>query len=751
MSGRGRRGWLACALVVGVLCAIPLHAQADVFGPISLVSDGSTPGAREAEQVDYAHDPALSGDGRYVVFDGSVAGVTGVWRRDLSSGRLEQVAGGDAELPSVSDNGQYVSFTTNEGASLGAITDYEGHEAKPEAVNVYVRDMSKAPTEAGAFTIVSAVDGSSEALSYQNGEPDKFGSVAAGRSAISADGREVSFVTTATSNLAGAETPPLQVAVRYLDSEQTKLVSTDRETGGPVPEADGFGAVLADSVGTIPPFSAPKPYDSGEGSPGASISADGGTVAWMGANIAAQAPMLPAESPSGGYTEPLWRRIAPGSETPTERVTGGSDPSAPGCAQSGETALPVKPSSTDPCQGPFVAVTGQPPSGIWASGGGEADFVPRLSADGYTVAFMSRAPLVALGTNFGNTLGSQASDLFVADMHPGRSRDQALTQLTELAGAESAGIPADTAAIFDFDISPNGAQVAFSTRRTQFPLGSPAFVSAPAPEAGMNELFDVDLGDDTLTRVTHGFAGGQSEHPHPPFSAGTDPYQTHKGDGALSPSFSSDGVQLAFASTASNLVFGDGNTPSEEEGGAQDGSDAFTVERVLFQSISTLTYLSAPPPGPRLVPPWTLGVTASSRGDGTVLLYVTVPGAGTLRANAESAIVQGAPRTRSKAGGKRRARGARRRARVLTRTVAAAKRATGPSGGQLVTLVLKLAKPYSKLATRKGGLSASVSVAFGAAGRPALHRSIRVDFHRTLHAKKRPRKTAVKRAHGRQR
>ena len=56
-----------------------------------------------------------------------------------------------------------------------------------------------------------------------------------------------------------------------------------------------------------------------------------------GRTSAQQARMLPGESPSPLYTEPLWRRIAPGSQTPTERVTGGSDPDNPACVASGES------------------------------------------------------------------------------------------------------------------------------------------------------------------------------------------------------------------------------------------------------------------------------------------------------------------------------------------------------------------------------------------------------------------------------
>ncbi len=72
--------------------------------------------------------------------------------------------------------------------------------------DVYVRDMDRPVTEAGAFTLASAVDGSQTGLSYGPAgasvspfEEMHYGSLASGRSALSADGREVVFVTTAVS------------------------------------------------------------------------------------------------------------------------------------------------------------------------------------------------------------------------------------------------------------------------------------------------------------------------------------------------------------------------------------------------------------------------------------------------------------------------------------------------------------------------------------------------------------------------
>ncbi len=139
MSTRSRLAAL-CALALGALTGAPA-AHADVFGAASMLS------ANPFGQAEYAHDPALSEDGRYVVFDGSIAGVHGIWRRETRAGAsFEQVAGGDATLPSLSADGRFVSFTTNEGASLPAITD-GSPVATPvsEAPGVYVRDMAIAP------------------------------------------------------------------------------------------------------------------------------------------------------------------------------------------------------------------------------------------------------------------------------------------------------------------------------------------------------------------------------------------------------------------------------------------------------------------------------------------------------------------------------------------------------------------------------------------------------------------------------
>jgi len=750
-----RRCSAAAALATALWCSSAVAAvlwcssvRADVFEPIALVSQGQLGSSAQPQQAEYAHDTAISGDGRYVVFDGSIGGVGGVWRRDLQTGALQQVAGGDAELPSISANGRYVSFTTNEGASLAEITyalsgrPPAGSAVAKEAVNVYVRDMTLEPSASEAFALASAVNAPGQPvvpLQYQSSEPTRYGAAVAARSAISADGSEVAFVTTAVSDLAGPSTPALQVAVRYLDTHETKLVSrcyaSCRQGVEPA-----VGAVEAEhQYGALYPggsaaFGSPPPYGAYGVSPppGASLSADGSTVSWMGEDIAQQAALLPGESRSAHYVEPLWRRIEPGSETATERVTGGSEPTNPACVASGEASLPSTPSAADPCQGPFVLEEQSKAAGVVNETGGETgDFVPRLSADGYTVAFVSQAPLVGLGENFGRSRDGQPSDLYVASMRAGPTRRQALTQLTELAGGEEAG-SGDTAPIFDFEISPAGDQVAFVTRRIQFPLGSPAYVSPPEPEAGLNELFDADLADDTLTRVTHGFAsaGEAGQHAHLPRPVGIDPYP-EAGDGALSPSFSGDGDTIAFSSTAANLVYGDGNAPpaSSSGSGALDGSDAFVVARHLFAPTPTPQSIS-PAPTLSLRPAWTLAVNAVSRSDGEVVLYVWPPGAGELRAGAQAQVPVRVVTARRAGGGRRGShpRVASRPALAYRAVASAARNLT--AGEEPVAVRLRLANRYAALARQPSGLSATVAVSFAAPGEPLLRERLQVVFVR---------------------
>jgi Tol biopolymer transport system component len=697
----------SCARVLGLLAPClglmallwPSHAIADVFEPIQLASVTPT------EQVNSAEDAAISANGRFLAFDGTVAGLRGVWRRDLLTGSVEPVAAEDgstpaisapdARQPSISADGRYVSFTTT--AQLDPANDVNA------APDVYVRDMTIEATQQGAFTLASAADQTSQGLSYDFGGQESFGrgSVASGRSAITADGRHVVFVTTAISNLADpavTDTPPLEVAVRDLDTERTRLVSaeydssTGQMTGAPVPSVTQGGAIYGAVFHTETPVPAfPQPFN------GASISADGSTVAWMGQNIGEQVRVQqsdPANDPQ--YIEPLWRRIADGPQAMTRRVTGGSDPNNPACPP-GETQLSTPPSLADPCQGPFEPLQESGQLGIFTLSSATAQQLPQLSADGRTVAFLANAREIAGGEQFGQA-AIVSDDLYVVDMHDGLTRQQALRRLTEIASSNVSDV-GRVAPIVDFSVSPDGSEVAFSTLRTTFPLGSPAYVTAPAANAVAQELFDVDLADDTLTRVTQGYAGGASEPAKATVS---------------SPSFSTDGNTLAFCSTANNLAYGDGN----------GASDAFIVRRKRFASAIVQQSVSPPPGNPSTTPEWRLAVSARSQRDGSVLLEAAVPGAGTLRAAASSAVRIHTRKTRGS--------GTRTRSgvSVVTRQVAAAAKTVPPGGSDLSSLRLLTAPRYRVLARRRGGLSSTIAVTFTAPGRKALHARITVAFVR---------------------
>ena len=394
--------------------------------------------------MEYAHDAAISGNGVYVAFDGSIAGVTGVWRCDLLTGALEQVAGGDAEMPSISANGQYLSFTTNEGASLSAITDEEPDEApKQEAVNVYVRNMALAPGEAGAFTVVSAANGSAEPLTYHSASTT-MGASAAGRSAISADGGEVAFVTTAVSNLVAypkleeeerargetpqPHTPAGQVAVRYIESGRTVLVSRcyfecgEAAAAGasePVVGKGQFGAVYLGEQLEFPVIPETGQW------PGASISADGSTVAWMGEDIGQQAAVLPSETLAG-----LHRAAVAADRARLGNCHGAGDRRiGPGQSRCAWNRVRVRcrpsPPPSDPCQGPFVDEQG---GGRPTRGCGGEPWRRRLHPAAQRRRLHRRVPLRGEAARreprFRAGRHGATGRPLRADMHPGLTRDR---------------------------------------------------------------------------------------------------------------------------------------------------------------------------------------------------------------------------------------------------------------------------------------------------------------------------------------
>jgi Tol biopolymer transport system component len=693
--------------------AAPAHAE---LGPIQMIS------ANAHEQADSATLPAMSGTGRYVAFRATLSGVSGVFRRDLQTGALELVAGGsayndvpveeraanDATAPSISADGRYVAFTTS--AALDPADD--GNSAP----DVYVRDMSEPLPPGGAcpgagpcaFEVASAADGSTSALGG--------GARSAPGAALSADGRHVAFVTIGESELTsgadgstpGIATPAGQVVLRDLDEDATTLVSTARDpitgtmTALPVPG----GAVLAGA--------------------GASLSADGTTVAWAGVNIPAQAPTLSDEpalmAGEPSYNEPLWRRVADGPQASTRRVVGGGDPLAAGCPPGGTFA-------TAACNGPYprlfesneLALGGQ---AGWLPPILMADSSPHLSRDGRLVALVGAPTLT--------------SNLFLVDMADGLDRVQAVHQIT----FEGLPLPRRTLAkpssdmtlnanVLDAAISADGRWLAFTTQRQQFPLAPATLVSQPPSTLGEPELYRFDRETATIQRVTPGSGDG------PSVAA-----DTGRGGvsvrGAETPSLSADGETAAFGDLAYNLVGGDGN-------GASDifvVSDHETPRQPGSVSIS-------PAPAPRsFTPEWRMAVRASSNTNGTVRVAITTPGSGMIRVSASADVVTRKlvrVRVRARTRG-RRATVTRRRWRsdVVSRRVATATKPVARADTAVLTL--RLSSRYRALAAARGGLPAALAVSFSAHQQPTLKDALAVRFRRAAtRAARRHRASSTKR------
>lgn len=707
----------ALALALGLLAAgllAPGWARA-AYTPPELVSYTGT------TEADDAYSPAISADGRYVAFAGSFNGVSGVYRKDLDTGELSLVAGADSQdpalsapdagSPSISGDGRYVSFTTT--ARLDPVDDQPGDTGG--CSSVYVRDMDRAPGEPGAYILASALNGTSEGLTYvgstaAGGGCPGGGSAAADRVALSESGQEVAFTVDGSSDLTGpctltapvsCPTPPAQVVVRDLETDTTTLVSQTLSSLGATPEAVPGGAALT-TDGEILESAGRELSDST-----VAISADGSTVAWMGIDIPAQAPASSADAPSGypdEYAEPLWRRIAAGPDAPTRRVTGGDDPSC-GCAGPLDTAFDPNygPGNPGPEHGAYVQPDGFSTESL--AGDSSLDSVtPQLSAGGQEVAILSTQPRTGeVSRGLEEELSTSTANAFVVNMASELSRTQALTQLTEWASDDFRD-QASTGAIENIAISPDGTQVAFTTARIDFPLAPPVLVTPALGQVADTQLYVADLAAGTLSLVSYGYAGEPAN--------GT----------VATPSFSGDGQTLAFASSATNLVYGayDRGNSNGEPG------SVFVTSELASPPVAGVQTIGAPPANPVAPQPWELIASTAPGPHGTVLVYVSVPGAGTLKASARAEVpvtVTVTSRGRSKH--------ARRVKRTIlaARTVASAKasaRAAGP-----IELRLASASAYRSLVASHDGLYATIVLTFAAKGRPTITKSVQATFHGT--------------------
>lgn len=583
--------WIALAALAAA-ALVPAAASAFYGHGAQIVSADFERLEQGDDTTDFA---AISANGRYVAIqtrarnffdDPDPPGqyrAGGVFRFDLDAKTLDKVA--DGSLLDEAGNEFLRRGASNPSISAsGRYVAFSTAEQLVAAdtndhVDVYVRDMTVAIGTPGAFDLVSARDGGDQPASY--GEPElpisgsEPGADLSRGVAISADGQKVVFRTDAPSDLpaSGAvDVPPGQILLRDRQANTTALVTAARD--------DETSTMTAEPAG-------------GAFGLGAAISADGTTVAWTGRNAGDQTRFLGGENESHDFLYYLWRRMANGPSTPTRRITGLADPDDLACPLEAITLFDR--TSTGPCYGPLTDQEGNR-SGITSQ-------IPALSGDGNTVAFLTGAgprPIAFTGSGL---------DLFVTRMDPGLTRKQATVELTR---DTTGGDQATSAPLGSVAISPDGRYLAVTTVRTTFTLPALDLLGEGRAIPGPRELYVADLEEETIERVTRSFGGGDI-------------------DAAVQNgvTLSADGERVAFVSFAGNLFFGDAN----------QRPDAFVAERQPEQG-------TAPPPpllgalGPAATIETSGGplvrARARSRRNGVVVLLVSVPAAGGVRAVAKA-------------------------------------------------------------------------------------------------------------------
>ncbi len=141
--------------------ARPGPAAAD-FGPIQLVSKSTRRAGRRALA------PAISADGRYLAFQGTIGGLRGVFREDLETGAVatgrgrERLRGRKPPAPTPAHPRSRPTAATS--ASPRRPAGPGRRRGQPASSDVYVADMS---AHRPAYELASALDGSGQGLAYQ--------------------------------------------------------------------------------------------------------------------------------------------------------------------------------------------------------------------------------------------------------------------------------------------------------------------------------------------------------------------------------------------------------------------------------------------------------------------------------------------------------------------------------------------------------------------------------------------------------
>jgi dipeptidyl aminopeptidase/acylaminoacyl peptidase len=244
-------------------------------------------------------------------------------------------------------------------------------------------------------------------------------------------------------------------------------------------------------------------------------------------------------------------------------------------------------------------------------------------------------------------------------------------------------------------------------------------ITSPVNQAETTQLYEANLQAGTLALVSEGYNGEPANH-------------EHGRGGVSSVALSADGQALALASGSSNLAFGAIN----------EGSDVFVTEdteEIGSSAIMGQQSVTALPPGPSGELGWSISTTDRPGPRGTLLIDVSVPGAGRLTASA-SASVPATVSVHSGPGGASRSRerhadqaaahvSATKRhtlTTIATRQVAHSAMAAKDAG--LLELRLTPDSRYRSLADGQDGLFATITVTFTAPGHPRLRQTLQASF-----------------------
>jgi hypothetical protein len=292
------------------------------------------------------------------------------------------------------------------------------------------------------------------------------------------------------------------------------------------------------------------------------------------------------------------------------------------------------------------------------------------------------------------------------NMTPGLSRAEAITRLTAWASLNLREL-ALAGPIEEIAISPDDTHVAFITARAEFPLAPPALITAPLSQAVHGQVYVANLPAGTLEFISQGYEGQPAN------------------GGSLDVSLDEDGGKIALASTATNLAFGT----------VDEGTSVFVTDTLGSLAGTGQQSVSAPPGDPDPSPLWSISATASHGAKGSLLLYVSVPGAGSLTASASAAVPttvaeSGQGRASHDSSSKQRhGRGASRRATRATVAVRQVAQVTGTAkAAGVLELHLNPTSRYRSLLTDPGGLYANIRITFTAAGHPPLSQELAGTF-----------------------